>query len=296
MHVNVMTSMMFASISGSAVAGAAVVGSVVGRSMVEKGISPQYTGALTAAAAVVGPIIPPSIPMIVYAVMTQQSIGKLFVAGFVPGVLIGLVLMAYSYVVAIRRGYARGAPFSLSRVILSGRRAFVALLAPVIIIGGILGGVFTATEAGAIAVAYSFVIGKFVLKELSWGGFYLALVRASRASALVLVVVGASSVMAWVIADQKIASQVSEIIFSISTRPWVVLLMINVFLLIIGLFLDAMASIIILTPIFAPIALLIGVDPTHFGIIMIFNLLIGLLAVITYVPGLVMFIPNMFYD
>lgn len=332
-HVNVATSMMFAAVSGSAAAGAAVVGSVLGRSMVGKGFSPQFAGAITAAAAVVGPIIPPSIPMIIFAVLTEQSVGKLFLAGLVPGLLIGLSLMGLCYVLAIRRGYERGEPFSLMRVARTGRESLIALAAPIIILGGILGGVFTATEAGAIAVGYSFFVGMFILKELSWATFFKSLSRAAVGTSTVLVVVGASSVIAWIIADLQIARQVSEVIFEISDEPWLVLLMINIFLLVVGLFLDALPAIIILTPIFAPIAASVGVDPTHFGVIMIVNLLIGLctppvgillylsasvvgtkpegvirevipmvailicvLALITYVPATVMTLPNLFYD
>ena len=332
-HVNVATSMMFAAVSGSAAAGAAVVGSVLGKSMVEKGYTPQFSGAITAASSVVGPIIPPSIPMIIFAVLTEQSVGKLFLAGLVPGILIGLALMGYCYYLAIRHNYERGEDFSWRRLVVATRESAIALLAPLIILGGILGGVFTATEAGAIAVGYSFIVGMFVLKELDWPGFFRSLTRAAIGTATVLVVVGASAVVAWIIADLQIARQVSSLMFAISEEPWVVLLMINIFLLIVGLFLDALPAIIILTPIFAPIAMSMGVDPTHFGVIMIVNLLIGLctppvgillylsasvigtkpegvireavpmvfilisvLLVITYVPAIVMTIPNLFYD
>lgn len=332
-HVNIATSMMFAAVSGSAAAGAAVVGQVLGKSMIAKGFTPQFSGAVTAAAAVVGPIIPPSIPMIIFAVLTEQSVGKLFLAGLIPGLLIGAALMGYCYFLSFRRGYERGEPFSLSRLGKAGKESLIALLAPLIILGGILGGVFTATEAGAVAVAYSFIVGKYVLKELTWSGFFAALHRAAVGTATVLVVVGASAVIAWIIADLQIARQVSTMMFAISEEPWVVLLMINVFLLVVGLFLDALPAIIILTPIFAPIAATMGVDPTHFGVIMITNLLIGLctppvgiliylsasvvgakpegvirevtpmvgilicvLLLITYVPAIVMTVPNLFYD
>lgn len=332
-HVNIVTSMMFACVSGSAAAGAAVVGSVLGKSMVSRGFQPQFAGALTAAASVVGPIIPPSIPMIIFAVLTEQSVGKLFLAGLIPGVLIGLALMAYCYAMAIRRGWDKGDPFSWGQVMHTGRRAIVALFVPIFIMVGILGGIFTATEAGAIAVAYSFFAGMFILKELTWAGFYRALTRAAIGTATVLVVVGASSVVAWIIADLQIARQVATAIFAISESPWIVLLLINLFLLVVGLFLDALPAIIILTPIFFPIAMSIGIDPTHFGVVMIVNLLIGLctppvgillylsasvvgarpegvirealpmvailigvLALITYVPSIVLTFPNFFYD
>lgn len=332
-HVNIVTSMMFACISGSAAAGAAVVGSVLGRSMVRKGFKPQFAGALTAVSSVMGPIIPPSIPMIIFAVLTEQSVGKLFLAGMVPGILIGASLMGYCYFMAVRKGWDKGEPFSRDRMLTTGRDAIVALFVPVFILVGILGGIFTATEAGAIAVGYSFVAGMFILKELTWAGFYRALVRASIGTATVLVVVGASSVIAWIIADLQVAKQVSEVMFSISENPMVVLLLINIFLLVVGLFLDALPAIIILTPIFFPIAVGMGIDPTHFGVVMIVNLLIGLctppvgillylsaaavetrpegvireaipmvviligvLMLITYVPSIVLTFPNMFYD
>ncbi len=331
-HVNIATSMMFACVSGSAAAGAAVVGGVLIKPMVRNGYSPAFAGAITSAASVIGPIIPPSIPMIIYAVLMEQSVSRLFLAGLAPGFLVGLSLMVVAYAISGRRGYPVGEPFSVKRVIESGKRAVIALLAPILILVGILGGFFTATEAGAMAVGYSFFVGMFVLKELTWPGFYRALIRAAVGTATVLVVVGASTVVAWIVADLQVSKAVADMIFRISSQPWAVLAMIMVFLLIIGLFLDAMAALIIMTPILAPIAISVGIDPVHFGVIMIVNLLIGLctppvgillymsaaiaetppegvikevipfvfvligvLALCTFVPGVVLTLPNLIY-
>ncbi|MEX2644071.1 MAG: TRAP transporter large permease [Acetobacterales bacterium] len=332
-HVNIVSSMLFAGISGSAVADTAAIGSVLIPSMKKAGYSAPFSAAVTEASSVVGPIIPPSIPMIVFAVLAEVSVGKMFVAGIMPGVLVGLSLMAIAYVISRRRGYPREENLSLRRVVHSGIRAAVPLVAPIIIVGGVLGGVFTATEAGAVAVAYAFVAGRFVLRELSYEDCWKALIRSAHGTATVLVIIGACTLFAWIVADLQVSQRVADIMFAISREPWIVLLMLNIFFLLVGLFIDPLPALIILVPIFFPIALEIGVDPIHFGVMIVLNLLIGLctppvgfliymsasiadtqpekvvkeslpflavlvavLLLITYVPAFTLTLPNLFFD
>jgi TRAP-type transport system large permease protein len=275
-HVNIMSSMLFAGISGSAVADTAAIGSVLIPAMKRQGYSGGFSAAVTQTSSVVGPIIPPSIPMIVFAVLAEVSIGKMFVAGIAPGVVIGVSLMAIAWVISRRRGYPKGPPISLELVGQTFLRAILALFAPILIVGGVLGGVFTATEAGAVAVFYCLVVGMFFLRELTVADCWRALIRSAYGTASVLVILGAASVFAWIIADLRVSEQVAALMFRISGEPWAFLLMLNVFLLIVGLFLDPLPGLIIMVPIFFPIAVDLGIDPTHFGVVVVLNLLIGL--------------------
>ena len=275
-YVNILDSMIFGGISGSAVADTAALGSVLIPSMKRAGYSGAFAAAVTQTSAVIGPIIPPSIPMIVFAVLSETSVGKLFVAGIVPGVLTGIALMVMAYVISRRRGYPREASASARRVLHTGWRAMPALVAPVIIVGGVLGGVFTATEAGTVAAAYCFLIGKFVLRELTWRMCWQALVKAAIGTSTVLVILGSATIFAWIVADLQVSRHMAEIMFAISQEPWAFLLMLNICLLIVGLFLEPLPAMIIMVPIFFPIAADLGIDPIHFGLIVVVNLMIGL--------------------
>lgn len=275
-HVNVVSSVFFSGVSGSAVADTAAVGTVMVPAMVRKGYSPGFAAAITQTSSVIGPIIPPSIPMVVYAVLAEASVGKMFLAGVVPGLLVGACLMAAVYVISRRRGYPREPRVALRTVLRRGVDAAVALGTPIIVVGGILGGVFTATEAGAAAVLYSFLAGRFVYRELAWHDVGAALVRAAMGTATVMVIVGASAIFAWIVADLKVNRMVAEYIFALSRDPLVVLLCINVFVLLVGLFLDPLAALVILVPIFLPAAVEIGIDPIQLGVVMVLNLMIGL--------------------
>ncbi|WP_299407050.1 TRAP transporter large permease [uncultured Roseobacter sp.] len=275
-HVNVASSVFFSGISGSAVADTAAIGSVMVPAMEKAGFSRGFAAAVTQCSSVIGPIIPPSIPMIVYAVLAQQSVGKMFLAGILPGLLVAICLMVMVYVVAMRRGYPAGRWQGFSAILRAGASALVALATPVIIVGGILGGVMTATEAGAVAVTYAFVIGKFWFRELTWTACGEALVAAAKGSATVLVIVGASSVFAWIVADLKVSTTAAEFIFSISDDPFWVLVMAMIFVLLIGLFMDPLAGLVVTVPVLLPIMQDIGVDPIHFGVLIVLNLMIGL--------------------
>ncbi|WP_108662413.1 TRAP transporter large permease [Acuticoccus kandeliae] len=275
-QANIVSSMMFSGISGSALADTAALGSVLIPSMKRAGYGAAFSAAVTQTSAVIGPIIPPSIPMIIFAFLAEVSVGQMFIAGIVPGLIIGLGLMAVAYVIARRRGYPVNDRPSIGHIARSFRRAAIALLAPVIIIGGVLGGVFTATEAGAVAALYAFIVGRFVLGELTWRETWLGVVRAAVGTGQVLIILGAASLFAFLIADFRVSESLAKLIFAVSENPLVFLLLINIALLIIGLFLDNIPAMVIMVPIFFPIAVEMGIDPIHFGIVFVMNTLIGL--------------------
>ena len=275
-HVNIIANIFFSGISGAAVADAAAVGTVMIPAMVRKGYSRGFSAAITQAASVIGPIIPPSIPVIIFAVLGEVSVGKMFLAGVVPGLTVGLGLMVAVWFISRKRNYPSEGAVP-ARVLF--RRLFdagIALGAPMIIVGGIVFGVFTATEAGAIAVLYSFIVGMAVYRELTWAGVWEALVRAAHGTATVMVIVGASTIFAWIVADMQVGKTVAKAIFSVSENKWIVFLLVNFFVLIVGLVMDPLAALVILVPIFLPTMTALGVDPVHFGIVIVLNLMIGL--------------------
>lgn len=275
-QVNVVSSLFFSGISGSAIADTAAIGSVMVPSMKERGYPGGFAAAVTQASSVVGPIIPPSIPVIVYAVLAEQSVGRMFLAGILPGLVIGLCLMATVAILARRRDFERQERASPREILRTGRAAVVALLTPVIIVAGILAGVMTATEAGAVACLYALVVGIAYFRELDAKGLWHALVAAARGTATIMVIVGASSLFAWIVADLKLADAIGEAILAVSDSAAFFLLLVNVFALAVGLFLDPLAALVILVPLLLPTAIEFGVDPQHFGIMLVFNLMIGL--------------------
>lgn len=234
-----------------------------------------------------GPIIPPSIPFIMYAVMANVSIGALLLAGIVPGMLLGSGLMAYMYYVARKRGYPRERRATGREVVHGAWEALPALLMPIIIMGGILGGVFTPTEAAGIVVLYAFVAGSFVKKELQLKDLPRILLNTGLESAMVMLLLGLSEPFSWVIAAEQIPKYFIEGITSISTSPMVVLLLINLILIAVGIPLETAPAITIVTPVLAPIAIQLGIDPLHLGVVVCFNLVLGL---ITPPVGAVLFV------
>ena len=275
-QANVVSSMMFAGISGSAVADTAALGSVLIPAMKKVGYGGGFAAAVTQTSAVIGPIIPPSIPMIIFAFLAEVSVGRMFLAGVVPGLLIGAGLMTVAFFISRKRNYPVEDAISFRNVVVTAYRAIFALTAPIIIIGGVLGGVFTATEAGAVAALYTFLIGRFVLGELSWSDAWLGVVRAATGTGQVLIILGSASLFSFLIADFQISKTIARWIFAISTEPWAFLLMINIALLIVGLFLENIPAMVIMVPIFFPIAVELGIDPIHFGVVFVINTLIGL--------------------
>ncbi len=329
--VTVVVCMFFAAISGSGPATVAAVGGMVVPTMLEKGYDKKFVLALIAAAGSIGVIIPPSIPMVVYSVTVNSSVSSLFLAGFIPGILIGLVLIAYSYFYARSAGYKGDTePFSIGHALREVWRGKWALLSPVIILGGIYGGIFTPTEAAAVSVVYSLIIGLFVHRELNFRDMLEVTKRSCETTATILVVIGCATGFSKVLTLGRIPTTVATLLTTMTDSKVLILLLINLLLLLVGCFMETVCAIMILAPILFPVVTALGVDPVHFGIIMVTNLAIGFitpplgvnlfvasrvgkttldvvikgiipflvlmiatLMLITYVPAISMFLPNL---
>jgi TRAP-type transport system large permease protein len=286
-QVNVVDSMLFAGISGSAVADVSALGSIIIPQMEKKGYPKPFAAAITAASAIIGPIIPPSGIMIIYAYVMGESVAALFLAGIVPGILIGVALMVTIKLMANRYNLPDALPrASWGDAGKAAGAAFWPLMTPVLLMGGILSGVFTPTEAAAVAVGYSFVISIFILKTLTWRDVPGVLTRAGITSSVVMLLVGAAMAFKTVAALAHTPELLASTLLSITENPLLLLLLVNLLLFIVGMFLDAGPAIIILGPILGPIFASLGVDPVHFAIVMVVNLTIGLL---TPPMGLVLF-------
>ncbi len=287
-HVNVLSSMLFAGLSGSAVADTSALGSMLIPAMERQGYTRRFAAAITAASSVIGPIIPPSGIMIIYAYVMGESVAALFLAGIVPGILVGLGLMVMVKVLADRYDF----PVASARKSWPERgqaslKAFFPLMTPVIILGGILGGIFTPTEAAAVAVLYAVVIGLFVLRTLRPAELPEVLARAGLTSAVVLLLVGAAMAFKTVVSLSRTPETLAAYILGMSSDPLILLFLINLLLFVVGMFLDAGPAIIILGPILGPIFVDLGVNPVHFAMIMSVNLTVGLA---TPPMGLVLFV------
>ena len=277
--VTVVVCMFFAAVSGSGPATVAAVGSMVVPTMLEKGYDKKFVLALIAAAGSIGVIIPPSIPMVIYAVTTNSSVSTLFLAGFVPGILIGLVLIAYSYFYAKKMGYkGDDEPFSVKRALRETKEGFWAILSPVIILGGIYGGIFTPTEAAAVSVIYSIIVGCVIYRELDLKKLIQCTKNACETTASILIVIGCAAGFSKVLTLGRIPTTVASAMMSLTDSKIVILLLINVLLLIVGCFMETLCAIMILAPILYPVVTAMGVDVTHFGIIMVVNLAIGFIT------------------
>ncbi len=278
-HVNIVASMIFAGISGSAVADAAALGALLIPSM-QKEYDVDFGSGVCAGASTIGPIIPPSIPMVIYALAAGGvSIAALFLAGVIPGILMGLGMMTIAYGIAKRRGYpVRPRSLSWRVLLVQFWQVLPALLMPVIIVGGILGGIFTATEAAAVAVAYAVLVGFVVTKELKWRDIPPALLKAGVTTSVVFMLIATSNAVSWLLTTQQVPRLIGQFLQHVTSSPAVFLLIVNIFLLIVGCLLDLSAAIIMFVPILAPIALIYGVDPLHFGFVVVLNLVIGLLT------------------
>ena len=276
--VAIVASMFFGAISGAAVACVAAIGTILIPAMVRKGYDTPYAAAVQATAGTLGVMIPPSIPMIIYGVLTGVSIGGLFMGGILPGILVGSSLMLVAWLIARKRGYKGDEKASGAKIWSTFKDAILALLMPVIILGGIYGGVFTPTEAAVVAVIYGFIVGFFIYKELAFSQLKDILVNTSVGTATIMFIIATSSVFSWILTAQRVPQAVAAAILSISTNPIVILTLINILLLFIGTFMETVASIIILVPVLYPVITQIGVDPLHFGIIIVVNLAIGMVT------------------
>lgn len=277
--VAVVGCMFFAAVSGSAIADAAAIGGLLIPAMVANRYHAPFSASLVAAAGTIGPIIPPSIPMVLYGVMTNTSIAKLFAAGAVPGIMMGLGLMAYAYYVGRRRNYVgRATRAGLGEIGRGFLDALLAMLMPMIIIGGIISGVFTPTESGVVAVVYALVLGLFVYRELSWRQIPTLLYQTGLMTGKILFILGTASVFSWLLTVEGIPQQLTTAISSLHAGRVLMLLIINVVLLIVGTFIDTISALVIFTPLLLPLAASVGVDPIHFGVIVAVNLTIGMIT------------------
>ncbi len=289
-HVNVMASLIFSGMSGSAVADAAGIGKIIIEMMVKSGgYSRGYAAALTAATATIGPIIPPSIPMVLYALVSNTSIGALFLAGILPGLVMGAVLMGMNAWLSYRRDFGREEPTPLRALPGITRKAFPALLMPIILLVCIYGGVTTPTEAAAIAALYSLLLAGVFYRALKAGSLYHIFVDSARSSASVGLVIGASMILTYVVVAENIPQLISDVLRGLDLSPLMFLLLINVLVLILGCILDATVIILVLVPLFIPTLRTLGIDPVHFGVLVVINAMIGL---ITPPYGILLFVTN----
>ena len=331
-HVNVVGSVIFAGMSGTAVADAAGLGTIEIKAMRDHGYDPEFAVGITGASAILGPIIPPSLPMVVYGISANASIGQLFAAGIIPGLIIASSLMCMVGYFAHVRGYHRDAVFRGSVLWRATKRAFLPLMTPVLLIGGMRIGAFTPTEAAIAAVAYALFLGVVLYRTLSLKSLVKASLEAAEITAVIMLILAGSEIFGWIITTTKISDQIVAAVLSITDTKWVILLLVNLFLLAVGLAMEPLPSMLILVPIMLPLMQAIGVDPVHFGIIMVLNLCIGLLTppvgivlfilarvanisferatrgalpflipllftlgLVTYWPGMVMYLPTLWY-
>jgi C4-dicarboxylate transporter DctM subunit len=333
-HVNILASMLFAGVSGSTSADVASIGGMLIGSMDEAGFDRSYATAVTAASATIGSIIPPSILMVLYSSITGISVGKLFMAGVIPGIMVGVSQMIYAFIKAKRNPEKYDsnskATFSFSRLIKAFINAVPALVMPMIIIGGILSGVFTATEAGAIAGLYGLLIGVFVYREFTFSGALKTIISAAKTSGMTMLIVSGATAFGYCLAIEKFPDQVSSLITGVSTNPNVLMFLMIIAMSIIGMFMDTTSAAIIMVPIFYPIAEACGINGIHFGMVMVLTFILGgitppvgvtlyiatavakiqfvdllkemwpfillfvaVMFLIAYCPGICLFIPNM---
>lgn len=292
-HVNIIASLLMSGMSGSAVADASGLGQVEIRAMVNQGYGRPFAAAITAASATIGPIVPPSIPLVIFGAITGTSISQLLLAGLIPGLVMGLALMIVTGWVARRRNYPIQQRGSLIEVGKAFVDAFPALMTPVILVGGILLGIFTPTEAATAAAIYSIIIAMFVYRVLTLRGLYRVLVESSLIVGAIMFVIGAAAVLSWLFTWLNVPQSLAAILSESVSQPWVLLILVNLFLLFVGCFLEANAALIFTAPLLFPMMTQIGVDPVHFGVILVMNLMLGL---ITPPIGMNMFIVTAIAD
>ncbi|KYZ75032.1 hypothetical protein AXX12_15765 [Anaerosporomusa subterranea] len=274
----ILASGIFAAISGAAVATAVAIGVVMLPAMKKAGYDEDVAAAVTATASCMGPIIPPSIPFIVYGVIANVSIGALFLGGIIPGILLGIGLMIYMGIVARKREYPKEPRASFKEVVIGAWKALPALLMPVIIMGGILGGIFTPTEAAGVTVIYAILVGGLFYKRLKISRIPDILLAAGLESAMIMMLLGMSEPFAWIVAAEQMPQAIIEAISQVSTSPWVVLLLVNIALILIGIPMETAPALTIVTPVLAPMADKLGIDPVHMGLVVCFNLVLGLIT------------------
>ena len=293
-HVNVMASLIFSGMSGSAVADAAGIGKLVIEMMVKSGrYSRGYAAAITAATATIGPIIPPSIPMVLYALVSNTSIGSLFLAGILPGLIMGAVLIGMNTLISYRRDFGKEEPVPIKKLPLITLKSFPALLMPVILLTCIYSGVTSPTEAAAIAALYAFILAAGFYRALTIKSLYQLFVDSARSSASVALVIGASMILTYVVVKENIPQTLSELLAGAEISPIIFLLLINLLILLVGCILDATVIILVIVPLFIPTCEALGIDLVHFGVLVVVNSMIGL---ITPPYGMLLFVINAVTD
>jgi len=331
-HVNVLASVLFAGMSGTASADAAGLGQIEIPAMIKDGYPPSLAAVITAMSSTVGPIIPPSVPFVIYGALTGTSIGKLFLGGAIPGLLSAFTMMILIYFLAKKHNYGVSRkPAKLAEISKVFKKSVLALLTPIIIIGGIIGGIFTPTEAAVVAVFYSLIVVMFIYKEITVAELPRIIYESLLLSGQVMFIIAVSSVFGWIMLVSGLTNGIVGFITNISSETWVALLIINIVILLLGCFIEITALMIMLAPVFMPLMIALHLDPVHFGVMLTFNLMIGIvtppiglsayitcdiakinikdfareglpfylllilmLLLITYCPGIVMFLPNLF--
>ncbi len=328
--VVVVGAMFFAGISGSAAADTAAIGAALLPEMRRKGYKTDYSAALIATAGTIGVVIPPSVPMIIYAMLADQSVAKLFIGGFVPGILMGIVLILFAIYIAYKHNYPKGAEFHFKRVKETFFSSFLALLTPFIILGGIFSGIFTPSEAAAIAVDYALIIALLFYRDISIKDLYEIFAKSAMTTALVLLIISASGIFSWVLASEKLPQTIAGSLLSLTKSKLIILLIIDFLIIAAGTFMETASALVILTPVFLPVVEALHINLVHFGLIMVTGLAIGMvtppvaiclyvassianisleriskavlpmvvllifiLLLITYVPQLVLFLPSL---
>lgn len=276
--VTVVTAMFFSAISGSSAATTAALGAILIPAMVKKGYDVRFAGATQAVSGELGVIIPPSIPMILFGITAGVSIGDLFIAGFLPGILIGGSLIFTVWFLSKKKGYKGEAGITWGHRFKAFKEASLALLMPIIILGGIYGGFFTPTEASVVAVVYALIVGVFIYKELNWRNLIEIFTKSSITTSIIMIIIANAGMFGWILTREQVPQKVAAFFTSFSDSPIVFLALINILLLVVGMFFETSAAIIILAPLLTPVAVTLGIDPVHFGMIVIVNLAMGMIT------------------
>ena len=276
--VSVLAGMFFAAISGSGAATTAAVGATLVPELKKRGYREDSAAALVAAAGTIGVVIPPSVPMVLYAVIAEESVSRLFSAGFLPGVIMGLMLIAISLYQAYKNDYPKGKPFSLRNVAKTFFKAIPGILMPAIILGGIFSGYFTPSEAAAVAVVYALLVSTFVYRDMSFKKLYNTMLGSAKTSAVIMIIIACSGPFGWALANWKIPEAISAAVLSISTNKYVILFLISLIILVAGVFMETSSAIIILTPVFLPLVRALNISTLHFGILFVVGIAIGMIT------------------
>ena len=277
-HVSVLASMLFAGVSGAALAEAMGLGVIEIKAMKDGGFDKTFAGAVVASSSTIGPVIPPSIPMVIYGALAEVSVGKLFLGGVIPGIMMGIGIMIVIYILSVKRGYRAEQRATLAQVVRSGIDGILGLLAPGIIMGGILGGVFTPTEAAVAAVLYALIVGCLVYRELDLNRLTAILWDTVDQTVRVMFIIAAAGMFGWLLIYIRAPQQIVEGLTALTSSSVIILLILNIILLVLGCFMEGIAIMLLTVPIFMPVLAKFGIDPVHFGVVMTLNLMIGLLT------------------